>query len=407
MGAVEQWGEPIAAERLREALVVPPLPERVEDEERPLVEGALHVHLFHSFAARMHPLSARSLLRDVEPGQTVLDPFVGSGTVLVEAALRGARGAGMDIGELQLRLSRFKATPLPEGMRRALLQRAQQVALASEERVRGRRRPERSWPAKGFDDPRRYDPHIYLELCGLRLEIAAVQASDPPLAQALLLIFSSIVIKASRQRGESSQQERPRPLGKLQVTRWFLRRAEEVVRLHAAYAERLGSPTTELALARGDARRDLARLVRPRSVSLVLTSPPYLGVYDYAAHHESRCAWLELPLAETLRGELGARRHAEATPLEQLLPQHQRDCEDWLSSVAQALAPGGRALVLVGDSMVQGVRVPGDEPVLAGAAAAGLRALASCAVARPSAPRGPGADFRGAPLREHLLLLAR
>ena len=79
----------------------------------------LCTHLFHSFAGRAHPLTIRHLLSEVPPGATVLDPFVGSGTILVEAVLRGARAIGCDISELALRLARFKATLLPSHGARA------------------------------------------------------------------------------------------------------------------------------------------------------------------------------------------------------------------------------------------------------------------------------------------------
>jgi len=42
----------------------------------------------------MHPLTAARLVNALVPaGKRVLDPFCGSGTVLVEARHRGARGA--------------------------------------------------------------------------------------------------------------------------------------------------------------------------------------------------------------------------------------------------------------------------------------------------------------------------
>src|SRR5262245_43738575 len=73
-GAFHLDGEAEAAARLRAALDVPPLPEVILDEDRPLLESSLHTHLFHSFAARTHPLLVRSLLADLQPGQTVFDP---------------------------------------------------------------------------------------------------------------------------------------------------------------------------------------------------------------------------------------------------------------------------------------------------------------------------------------------
>ena len=70
---------------------MPPLPAELTAEERPVVESSLATHLFHSFAARTHPLLVRRLLDDLAPGQAVLDPFCGSGTVPLEVLLRGGR----------------------------------------------------------------------------------------------------------------------------------------------------------------------------------------------------------------------------------------------------------------------------------------------------------------------------
>ena len=237
-GAVTMGGDREAAERLRVALTVPPLPAHLEPEEREVIEKSLSVHLFHSFAARTHPLLVRHLLREVEQGQTVLDPFSGSGTVLVEASLRGAKGVGLDVGEFQVRLARFKGTPMPAGMRRALAAQALKVAEQSEERVAARRRPGRNW-----DTMDHYEPHVYMEMCGLREEIERVRAEDRPIGEALLLAFSSLIIKASRQRAESSNEEMSRHIGKGQVTRWFRHRIEELVRLLAAFAERVPTRT--------------------------------------------------------------------------------------------------------------------------------------------------------------------
>ena len=122
-------GDPDVAETLRKALAVPPLPEVVEPQDRPLYEATLCTHLFHSFAGRTHPLLVRQLMseRALPKGAVVLDPFVGSGTVLVEATLSGLRGVGCDVNPLAVRLARFKATPLPPTMQRSLVARAAAV----------------------------------------------------------------------------------------------------------------------------------------------------------------------------------------------------------------------------------------------------------------------------------------
>ena len=408
----QREGDPETADRLRQALAVPPIPDQLEPDQRRELEGVLCTHLFHSFAGRAHPLTIRPLLADVAPGAIVLDPFVGSGTVLVEAVLRGARAVGCDISDLALRLSRFKATPLPSSMQRALHDQAQRLGDASLFRVKGRKRPSQTW-----DKPQFYPPHVFLELCGLRCEIEAVLHRDPPIGEALLLVFSSIVVKASRQRSETNPAPFDRHIAAGQVTRWFVAKAAEVSRLHAALWSRVQDVLqTEKNAVRerplcvpGDARVLLsdaeALPLWAGSVDCIVTSPPYLGTYDYVDHHMRRYPWLGIDPAPIARAEMAARRHGQESSLKMLLQSHQADSDRWVAGAARLLKPEGTLHVLVGDSLVQGEVVRGDLPIRRAAESAGLRFVARVAAERPhflSSTTPAMAD--GAPPRlEHLL----
>lgn len=52
---------------------------------------------------------------------------------------------------------------------------------------------------------------------------------DAPLGEALLMVFSAIVVKASNQRSESSSESVERHIGKGMVSRWLLRKTEELI----------------------------------------------------------------------------------------------------------------------------------------------------------------------------------
>ena len=71
-------------------------------------------HLLHWFPAKMFYRIPIDILDTVPPppGGLVLDPFCGSGTVLVEARARGHRTIGMDINPLSCLISQVKTTPL-------------------------------------------------------------------------------------------------------------------------------------------------------------------------------------------------------------------------------------------------------------------------------------------------------
>jgi tRNA G10 N-methylase Trm11 len=72
-----------------------------------------HIHGIHPYPARMIPQIANRLIRTKSsPGDTVLDPFCGSGSVLAEALLLGRNAIGGDINPLAHLISKTKTTPL-------------------------------------------------------------------------------------------------------------------------------------------------------------------------------------------------------------------------------------------------------------------------------------------------------
>lgn len=366
-------GEKTLAARLRSAFTKPPVPvsERFSSES----EALLSTHLFHSYAARMDPMVVRSLLKEISQGQVVLDPFVGSGTTLVETSLLGAQGIGVDISPLSVMLTKFKATPMPESMRTSLATQAQAICQRSLERVQARKKPRLNWDEQAY-----YEPHVYLELCGLREEIEPLKSKDRPLYEALLLIFSSLVIKASRQTSESRGELRTKTIGPGQFTKWFWKRTEEVLRLHKEFSAKVPPQTPKSRVFQGDAREIVhwEKEIPSSSVDIICTSPPYLGIYNYAEHQRRRAAWLLLDDSKMQASEMASRRENAEAPLEALKQRYLDDTTRWIQGAARVLKPGGVAYIVVGDSWLQKSSVRGDEPILKAAALGGLRFLASC-----------------------------
>ena len=72
-----------------------------------------YTHDFYKYPARFAPSFARFILDSLtEPGDYVLDPFMGGGTTIVEAVASGRHAIGSDVNELARFVTRVKTTPL-------------------------------------------------------------------------------------------------------------------------------------------------------------------------------------------------------------------------------------------------------------------------------------------------------
>jgi len=373
-GETRVAGDPRIAEALAHALAT-------DDEPRDRL-----THGFHSYPARMHWCTASRVIDALSvDGSRVLDPFSGSGTVLVEARVRGLEAMGVDLNPLAVRLARVKSDPLDHGLRQELALLGSEMRARSEERVIARENVRADLPPWEL---RWYEPHVLKEMAGL---LGLIRAVEPPrLREALTLVFSSLVVKFSRQRSDTSEELLEKRIRKGLVSEFFERKVLELCeRLALLEQEAVPGPTPRVE--EGDARW-LRETVARGAVDLVLTSPPYGGTYDYAAHHARRFAWLGIDGGALSSKEMGARRHNESPE------RFAREMHLALRSMRQVLSRDGWLVMLMGDGQHGDERVPADGLVEELAEGADLEPVAIASQPRP--------DFRGGPPRyEHLMAL--
>jgi hypothetical protein len=330
-------------------------------------------HGFHTYPAGLHPDAARDLLA-LFPSKTLLDPFCGGGTTLVEGRISGRTTFGRDLSSVAMRVSRARtATPSDEQLTQF---RSASRKLAAEARAcRDLPPPEILEPAKEW-----YSQHVMRELWGLRQGIAA--EPDPHTRRQLEAILSSILIKTSYRKSDTSaKRERyDRPAGTTSVL--FHKKARELARQQIALREVVppGTPDTDLAI------QDARSLKMRSPVELIITSPPYPAVYDYLPLQHLRRIWLGAAAGEEAAHEIGARRHWRTSGRK----ARQRWAEDtarWMGACAQSLKTGGHLIVIVGDGLTPTGPVDTLGSSSNGAKEAGLELVARASLLRPDHAR--------------------
>src|SRR6185436_2969387 len=232
-------------------------------------------HGFHSYAGRMHPTMARGAIQTWSAtGGRVIDPFCGSGTVLVEALSLGRASYGVDASPLAVLIASVRSTTLGDEGRRRLVEMAAAISEESGERARKRRRPE--IPAWGRKETERFAPHVALELFGLRELIT--DTGDDEIGRALRLCFSSMLVKFMRAGPEAPRDGENKRIARGLPSGFFARRAEELARGLETLEQTVPAGTPPPIIRQGDARGYPE--VRGNSVDLIVSSPPYAGTYD-------------------------------------------------------------------------------------------------------------------------------
>jgi SAM-dependent methyltransferase len=366
---------------------------------------------------------------DLRPGATILDPFAGSGTTLVEARRAGYRAWGTEILAPAALAARVKTYFELDG--RKLVEAGHRVV------ARARRRPIGTLPFLR-ETRRQFSPRALRELTRLR---DALPPEGTPEADALRVAFGRILIPSSRLHRSPCLGYRRGPVedgGDPPFVRFESALGEMRVDLEEVSSSRelWGPPAT---IDRHDAR---TAAWPTGSVDLAITSPPYVNGMDYVMNYKVDLAWLgyahsytdlaalraaevacdNLPRTET-NAYLGVGQSLDPW-LDELLPRirdnvarkgsyrrddvhavvhrYFADLRPVLAGVYRALRPGGRFVIVVGDSLLAGAYVPGDLILARMGERLGYR-LRSVEVARP---RRSG-QRRSFLLRESVVTLER
>ena len=389
-GEVEAAGEPEAAQALT----------RLWNVDAGLARALTHG--FHSYAGRLHPSIARgAITRFSRPGDTVVDPFCGSGTVLVESMGLGRKAIGVDASPLGIAIAEVRTTVLGEAGRAELVATAAQIAEEVGENARKRRRPET--PAWAKPEFQRFFPHVAFELFALRELV--METPKTPVGRALRMCFSSNLVKLMKAGPEAPRDGEVKRIARGMPSRLLADRAVELAAGLAALEQRTPDGTPPPVIRLGDARHlGGERGIADGAARLIVSSPPYAGTYDYATQHDVRFAWLELPRRTFENTQIGGRgtHGLGADPVAWRASEAQ-----WMREMARVLAPGGHAFLIVGDGVVG--NQPEDAPTAIGDAAerVGLVPVARASQVRATHDRRLREIFQSEPRREHLLLMRR
>ena len=193
--------------------------------------------------------------------QSLFDPFMGSGTVLVEGLRLGMRCHGSDLSPLAAFVAHHQTYRHSASFLEDLKNLAQQ---SIDEACR----------LHTTHTPR--DTHVPLRLVR---EAMATVVTEQPVREALLFC-TSVLLERSHSGITRGRRRRKQRKDTMIPIRGYLDAIEEYIERQGALESAVPIETPQASVTIGDAR---AISIDPK-VDCILTSPPYPGVYDYLSH---------------------------------------------------------------------------------------------------------------------------
>lgn len=237
-------------------------------------------HDFYRYPARFSPVLARSVIQHfTKPGDTILDPFVGGGTSIVEARALARNAVGADISSLAVFVAQVKTTPLNTGD--SVVMQSWAEDLLGRLNLRNRAVPALNWKALGYQrnisDKHTWPIRKTLELALRRAE-RLPRLRQQRFGRCVLLKTAQWALDC-RKDIPSAAEFRERLLDNLHSMlagiQEFAGAVSEAERMHGLEGK-LSTHCLQRSAAELELEPRLAQLPRP---TLVLTSPPYPGVH--------------------------------------------------------------------------------------------------------------------------------
>lgn len=352
--------------------------------DKTIKDTAYITHGYYTYPAKFIPQLAEKLIKKYsQEGDVIIDPFMGSGTTIVEAIINNRRAIGIDINEIAVLVSKVKSTPIEnhllekysyqliEKLRNIFNFNFEKELILSKEKISLPKRID-YW----FVEKNKNKLLVILK-CILEIKNEDVK-NFFCIAFAQILKSCSIWLQKSVKPTRDKNKKETDPLIKFE---WQIKK---MLKKHFLFNNFLSSNF----LKNIDNYR---KIINSNSyqipcendeASLIVTSPPYVTSYEYADLHQLPSLWFgyleELAVfrkkfigssyrefyAEEHKKEKGLKSKIAEKIVSQLKNKKQREVQNYFADMLQSflemkrvLKKGGKAAIVIGNTKFQGVDI--------------------------------------------------
>jgi DNA modification methylase len=324
------------------------------EKELPERERTKHVHRLHPYLGKFIPQLVEIFLRKYfRPGQTVLDPFAGSGTTLVQANELGVNSIGYDISAFNVLLVKAKTQSYDIILLKKeildIIERVQEISQSSifqPSLWSNTDRISSNHELNGTDYLRKwFAPQALSELLLFRDLINDYHYQD---------ILKVILSRSARSARLTTHFDLDFPKTPQIEPYWCYKHSRTCQPTTTAYQflkrysldtiKRVEDYSTKRTNAPIDIYNEDSTIADFPYIDGVITSPPYVGLIDY--HEQHRYAYELLGLKDQSPAEIGPAKNGSSK-------RAQQDYKELIAQVLRrarnSMPSGGRLIVVAGD----------------------------------------------------------
>lgn len=307
----------------------------------------------HPYPAKFIPQIPRHFIKQLSnEGDTVYEPFMGSGTTAVEANILGRNIIGNDVNELAVLISKVKTTPI--SIKKlltldSLLNRIyNRIDLLYSGKKNGIVKPDIINLDKWFES------FVINEIVIIKEEIEKM--TDDDLIDFCFVALSGIIINVSRQDSDTRYVRVVKTINHFDTFDKFSKQINKLRKIMITSGKLIENGKSVFKVA--DTRTE--NIFEENSADLAVTSPPYPNAYDYHLYHKYRLFWLGMNPHQLRKLEIGA--HADYSKKNG--PDEfdfMRDMEKCMLNTSKILKKGSYYVLVIGDSILKGRNIQNNE----------------------------------------------
>lgn len=325
----------------------------------------LYTHSFFPYPAKFPPEPIRRhILKLSKEGDTVLDPFCGSGTVLVEGLLNKRNAYGIDLNPVSALISRAKSNVYSK-------EDIEYINSLIEE-LKGLKGIETFWARNIVTQETIpnyknislwFKDNMLYELTAIREQYLNNTDINTQLNELLWMAFLKIIVSVSNQDTDTRYTSVDKPE---LVDGYAIKKFAEALQTYSTKLEEylpiMKNIDANIQVFEGDVKNKIQE-IENNSIDLVVTSPPYINTFDYYLYHKHRIFWMEKSPQLVRKQEIGCHHRIDSMSYDKAYKEYYESLNQLFNMLYTKLKKHAHVVMLIGDGIVKKKLVKADEMI--------------------------------------------